>query len=228
MAAEKTTARPVHVWRRFAPGTVSIALAACFALIVAAAALRFRSVEPHDTAAVSSTGQITETTAKNVLTETPAKVEANRTARSETRVDSGAIEARTPGIGDETLAAKVNKREAKPANVSFNRARRAHIANEEAKTLPTVNPHAGALASANGAQLQTSDSSVRASQTLRLNEPVALPVNLSAQPLRVVLRDEQGASRVVAIRSVSFGAQELVGRSPVAAPRVTQVREGVW
>ncbi|MET0625134.1 MAG: hypothetical protein ABW250_19505 [Pyrinomonadaceae bacterium] len=48
-------------------------------------------------------------------------------------------------------------------------------------------------------------------------------------PLRVVLRDESGAGRVVPMRAVSFGSQEMLAREGVSRPATAAaVNEGVW
>jgi hypothetical protein len=47
-------------------------------------------------------------------------------------------------------------------------------------------------------------------------------------PLRVVLRDEGGAGRVVPMRAVSFGSQELLARESVSRQASAAENEGVW
>lgn len=47
-------------------------------------------------------------------------------------------------------------------------------------------------------------------------------------PLRVVLRDESGAGRVVPMRAVSFGSQELLARESVSRQVSAADNEGVW
>lgn len=47
-------------------------------------------------------------------------------------------------------------------------------------------------------------------------------------PLRVVLRDESGAGRVVPMRAVSFGSQELLARESVSRQASAAENEGVW
>jgi hypothetical protein len=47
-------------------------------------------------------------------------------------------------------------------------------------------------------------------------------------PLRVVLRDEGGAGRVVPMRAVSFGSQELLARESVRRQVSVADNEGVW
>jgi hypothetical protein len=60
------------------------------------------------------------------------------------------------------------------------------------------------------------------------SKPVAVPVSMSAQPLKVVLRDEHGESRVVSIKPVSFGAQNLVGQATRQTRASLASSEGVW
>jgi hypothetical protein len=50
----------------------------------------------------------------------------------------------------------------------------------------------------------------------------------SAEPLRVVLRDGRGETRVVPMRSVSFGSQELIAREGVSRRAAVTDKEGVW
>ena len=47
-------------------------------------------------------------------------------------------------------------------------------------------------------------------------------------PLRVVLRDESGAGRVVPMRAVSFGSQELIAREGAGRQMRVAENEGVW
>jgi hypothetical protein len=58
--------------------------------------------------------------------------------------------------------------------------------------------------------------------------PIMISVNRSAEPLRVVLRDEQGAAHVVRMRAVSFGSQELLSRDVAGARSDAKSEEGVW
>jgi hypothetical protein len=63
-----------------------------------------------------------------------------------------------------------------------------------------------------------------------VSNPPAVPVQLSAsrKPMRVVLRDERGASRVVSMRPVSFGSQEFIGRLNNSFRASNPTKEGVW
>jgi hypothetical protein len=61
-----------------------------------------------------------------------------------------------------------------------------------------------------------------------VNPPVAVPLPAARQPLRVMLRDESGASRALSMRAVSFGSQEFISR--LGGPQRTSntSKEGVW
>jgi hypothetical protein len=55
-----------------------------------------------------------------------------------------------------------------------------------------------------------------------------IPVQGSAEPLMVILRDERGAERVVPMRSVSFGSQDFLARGTAPRPSVVAEVGGVW
>jgi hypothetical protein len=60
------------------------------------------------------------------------------------------------------------------------------------------------------------------------DKPVPVQLSASRKPMRVVLRDERGASRVVSMRPVSFGSQEFVGRLNNSYRAPNSTKEGVW
>src|ERR1043166_559601 len=68
----------------------------------------------------------------------------------------------------------------------------------------------------------------RTAQVIERSPTLTVPVDTSAAPLRVVLRDESGAQRVVPMRSVSFGAQELIAREGQTRRAPAADKEGVW
>ena len=57
---------------------------------------------------------------------------------------------------------------------------------------------------------------------------ISLTLGNSPETLRVVLRDEHGAARVVPVRAVSFGSQELLARESVGRRASVKENEGVW
>lgn len=67
----------------------------------------------------------------------------------------------------------------------------------------------------------------RREEVALVDQPVSVKLSPSKHPMRVVLRDESGAERVLSMRAVSFGSQEL-GRMNFG-PRASAVaKEGVW
>ena len=83
----------------------------------------------------------------------------------------------------------------------------------------------------------TTDSALRAAPVRTLvgsggvavpNPPVPVQLSASRKPMRVVLRDERGASHVVSMRPVSFGSQEFVGRLNNSFRASNSTKEGVW
>jgi hypothetical protein len=69
-----------------------------------------------------------------------------------------------------------------------------------------------------GVEPGTLESSVTGAQVIRL----------SPEPLRVILRDERGAERVVPMRSVSFGSQNFLSRGTAAKSAAAVEVGGVW
>ena len=57
---------------------------------------------------------------------------------------------------------------------------------------------------------------------------LTIPLDTNAEPLRVVLRDERGATRVVPMRAVSFGSQELIAREGATRRAPVTDKAGVW
>ena len=55
-----------------------------------------------------------------------------------------------------------------------------------------------------------------------------IPLGNSPETLRVVLRDEHGTARVVPVRAVSFGSQELLARESASRRVSVKENEGVW
>lgn len=67
-----------------------------------------------------------------------------------------------------------------------------------------------------------------APQNTLVSSVSAAPILLPKEPLRVILRDERGAERVVPMRSVSFGSQDFLSRGASSkTPTVVEVG-GVW
>jgi hypothetical protein len=65
-------------------------------------------------------------------------------------------------------------------------------------------------------------------QVIEPSPTMRIALGANAEPLRVVLRDERGATRVVPMRAVSFGSQELIAREGPSRRAPVTDREGVW
>lgn len=57
---------------------------------------------------------------------------------------------------------------------------------------------------------------------------VTIALRTTAEPMRMILRDERGTGRVVPMRAVSFGSQELIARDGVSRQLTAAENEGVW
>ena len=57
---------------------------------------------------------------------------------------------------------------------------------------------------------------------------ITIPVRISMQPVKVLLRDGRGTSRVVSIEPVTFGAQDFVKRAGEEKSAPLPSKEGVW
>ena len=82
------------------------------------------------------------------------------------------------------------------------------------------------VASAGGQRAEPSHNTLVGSVTGA--QVIHLSVKTSAEPLRVIVRDERGAERVVPLRSVSFGSQDFLSReAALKQPGAANVG-GVW
>ena len=213
-------------WPRYAPGAALAAFAACCLLAVGVALRAVPWDAPTNGVEVSKAAHVSTTEAskgeaKNSDVMRPEDV-ASKTSEGEqgasAKVDERSF-VRTPRGGLSSAPfVRVARREGKSSLSGT------AVAVRKRSARP---PRAG-VELTDDAVLETRDSAFAAAQNFTVGEPIPLPVNPSAQPLRVVLRDEQGASRVVAINPVSFGAQEFVGQGGGTVRAKQPPREGVW
>ncbi|HVF55459.1 MAG TPA: hypothetical protein VM934_04865 [Pyrinomonadaceae bacterium] len=207
MAAAESARRATFFPLRFAPGMASIALAALFGIVLAGALyLRQPNVSrpPAASADVAKTATL------------PADAAAPR--------DRMLVDPNTNMSKTTLKDASVNQ-VAKATSKPRRRASQSRSSNPSAQTQ-------GGEASA--------DFSIRSAQALDLHNAlpphreaaagstVAIPLRTSSEPLKVLLRDERGGSRVVSMKSVSFGSQELMGRSRETSAASQRDGEGVW
>jgi hypothetical protein len=76
-------------------------------------------------------------------------------------------------------------------------------------------------------QRNTADFSVTQAPVIT-GRGVTIALRMTAEPMRMILRDERGAGRVVPMRAVSFGSQELIARDSVSRQLTAAENEGVW
>lgn len=69
---------------------------------------------------------------------------------------------------------------------------------------------------------------LKPARVIERSPTLTIPLDTNAEPLRVVLRDERGATRVVPMRAVSFGSQELIAREGAGRRAPLTDKEGVW
>ena len=88
--------------------------------------------------------------------------------------------------------------------------------------------HVKETARADEGQRTLTSNSLAVSVAPVINIPLKISVGASAEPLRVMLRDEKGTAHVVPMRTVSFGSQELLSRDVAGARSGAKNEEGVW
>lgn len=218
-------------WMNFAPGAVSIALAACFALTVAAA-LRFKY--PSLGNDIAATTQADKDSSPALLHE---RVEAGRAAPLQPPVESETSETSEPGAlsGDISGVEQLNAaRVSVTVNNGANTSRR-----RGAALFARGNAFVGYSGTADrqldSATFDVSPASINRLGTAEFESrdagdemSFAVPVQAPGESMKIVLQDERGMSRVVAIDPVSFGAQKIAGRKSVAMRASLQPGEGVW
>jgi len=209
MAAAES-ARRNHPFRlRFVPGVASVALAACFLVLSATVYLR------RD----SSTNQ--PLAPQSASTVTPSALPVPATAGH----SPAGSDARKGEAGQQVIEIA-----ASPRPITKGRPGSNLLAGLVGKNVEDVKRGAGRAATFESRPAPVIDISSPATreQTSSRTSTPAVAVRTSAVPLQVVMRDEHGAARLVSMRSVSFGAQEIVRRGRNVVPASYTDKEGVW
>jgi hypothetical protein len=97
-----------------------------------------------------------------------------------------------------------------------------HVARHRAETA-RVARGAGEVAT-----LNTTVAGVSSAEVITRGRTLSIPMETGAAPLWLVLKDERGATRVVPVRSVSFGAQDVIAREGTRRQATAFDGEGVW
>ncbi|HEX8284386.1 MAG TPA: hypothetical protein VF588_13565 [Pyrinomonadaceae bacterium] len=157
---------------------------------------------------------------RQAATTTPAEALVARVSQPERNAGAERAAA-TPAVGAAAESKQTGGRavEVAPAPAVFKARRAVH------------RPRAASLQSRDVAEISAERGGQR-SETLSLTAArvitgggMTIPLQT---PLRVVLRDERGAGRVVPMRAVSFGSQEMVARESVSRQASAAENEGVW
>ncbi|HEV7857829.1 MAG TPA: hypothetical protein VGO91_04200 [Pyrinomonadaceae bacterium] len=193
-----------------APGVPAIALAASFAVLVAAAVI-FKSVAPSGPG-VHERGQIAATTPEPSSNASASRPVASERKDSNENMDqSGNTPAvmKNAALASKNLTAELRAR---------NRSNRSLKPGDE-RAMP-----AATNAVAVGPQHNSLDSSSRPASVISL---VAVQVPVADQPMKVSLEDRRGTTRTVSLQPVTFGSEELIRRNnpsrvPASSPK------GIW
>ncbi len=182
--------------------SATAALVACLALLVAAGVYFKQPTRPAQTADASDGAAQVSQPAAEQATGAPTE---NTTAKVET------AEATTGGSA--------------PALIEAGGEGKSAVKGEAVRVR-----HSGSAARTNvgNSAAGVSRKAVDAGQVAMLSTPVPLKLPAGQQPMRVVLRDDSGASRVVSVRTVSFGSQQFVGGLRTSFRPPGETKEGVW
>lgn len=184
---------------------LSIALAACFALTIAAA-LRFteiRNTNFNDAPAPVAKTPIVDL--KVPATNETANHPANNPAL-ETMAMRGLHDTQTKAVSKTTDSNDAIRRRLKERQWS-----------RPASIVPVTQ------------EGEDSNSlSLIGAKVIEARPTITIPLSVSAQPVRVVLGDERGAAQIVSIEPVSFGSPQFVQRLSDAAHGSASATEGVW
>lgn len=203
-AAEETKGTRPFVFR-FAPGFASFALAAVFVAAVAGA-YYFKSTAPavadHAASQPSSTDMTQTAAAQQAPPAAAPTAEAVVEVSKNVNVQAG---------GSSPLEVE------RAGGVRQSKQERRHVARTAA---PEARREVAAGRTEGELSFGLATSPVIKAPNVKLE--------VSAEPLRVVVRDESGAARRVAMKPVSFGAQNPVGKPRAVSNTSRADDEGVW
>ena len=209
LAAADTGERRSMLRRGFVPGAVSIALATVFVFAVALT-LRLR----QRTDAGQAVARIKEASATK-----PAVNPAVNEDRAGGEVKTATVA--TAGKEDEKGPARISGRVAAERDASL------VAAKEVAGNSKSRKNHPEAVES-DVRPAPVINTPAPANEVALTNPPIAVSLHTSSQPLKVILSDAHGTTRVVPMKSVSFGAQQLVGQVKESSRNALASKEGVW
>jgi hypothetical protein len=192
--------RPLK-WLRLVYAFAPVAAAACFLVVSTALYLRQASRTNPSTAPVAADSGTAPGAAAGRTAETSGRGEVEETRQ--TVVDSVEV-----------------------ATVSTTPTARPPVSRPRAASRPSREVSAK-LEARGEAQRNTTIASLTSARVIT-GRGVPFALKTPGEPVRMILRDERGAGRVVPVRAVSFGAQELIARDNLSRQASAAKNEGVW
>jgi hypothetical protein len=209
LAAAEGARRPHPFRLSFVPGVVSVALATCFLIFSASIYLRRESA--------TNQPEVQESASNVSAPSVPERVHGNATAAKDAANDTNVEQ-------NLEVAATTPQRNPKPRHASNIRA----ALYDKAQGRTARGEGRFATFDSRQAPILSAPASASREQGSSRTDAAAVAVRTPAVPLQVVLRDERGAARLVSMRSVSFGAQDLVRQGSNVVPASYKDKEGVW
>jgi hypothetical protein len=203
LAAEKRGNHRQYFRRGFAPGLPAIALAASFALLIAAA-VHFKQAG-------------TESLKPNTLVETVSVPATNEVAVAD--ANSGRPVRSADGQSDGVATTNT------PKSPEVNRLRGVRAIQVKSYRVAVGAP--APVTASNNTPARSNDFSSSAAPVITL---FSVPVRTPTQPVKVLLDEGRGGLRTVALQAVTFGSQEILRRSSGgdAPSRPDQSAEEIW
>ena len=178
-----------------------VAAAACFLVVSATLYLR----QASQTSAPEAPAHVATGAAQNTVERHPEQITTVEEVGVSYRADGRSAEVATGATPSQTRLRVDRRREASrpPRDVAARHEAQARV------------------------QRNTIEASVFSARVIT-GRGVPFALKTTAEPMRMILRDERGVGRVVPMRAVSFGAQELIARESVSRQASAAENEGVW
>lgn len=218
LAAVKDTGNyPLHR-TRFAPGLKAISVAATFALLITAA-LAYRQFQPVPPSAPATHEQAATATGEH---EPPSPATSNKPEQ---------LAVASPGKESAPVVSHADSSDAREVSPDSNGAARMTRAKDARRAAPPRAERSPIISNdlaLRGNPVVLTPARPSATTPVSDTADAATLLQVSSQPVRILLHDRQGAMRSVSLERVVFGSQSFMernaqGRRPVAADA-----EGIW
>jgi hypothetical protein len=185
----------------FVPGAAWLAVATC-AVLALAGLVVFRQAQRQ-----MPSSQPSDATANSVAVKTPPQT--NSTVTSAHEPQEAAVESSDNPVNDVRPVSRVQR--SAPRRYKF------VLSRDAVEQIAATQPSAGSL--------ETNNLSVQGTK-IYVGSPIPLPVTTPDRPLEALFKDVHGASRVVSVDPVTFGARGLPSHR--VSTRNVVYSQGVW